>query len=71
MLFAFFNNTPTELALFAFLYIFPALEGDNEMKDWELLYRVIQKSLITELLTTPENTITHHNALCFSPQNFV
>ena len=48
--FCLFNNTPTELALFAYSYIFPALEGDNEMKDWELLYRVIQKSLITELL---------------------
>ena len=22
-------------------------------------------------LTTPENTITHHNALCLSPRNFV
>ena len=23
-----------------------------------------------EQLTTPENTITYHNALCLSPQNF-
>ena len=24
----------------------------------------------SEQLTTPENTITYHNALCLSPQNF-
>ena len=29
-----------------------------------------QRQLENGLLTTPENTITYHNALCLLPQNF-
>ena len=29
-----------------------------------------QLTSITDILTTPENTITYHNALSLSPQNF-
>ena len=31
---------------------------------------ISQLTSITDILTTPENTITYHNALSLSPQNF-
>ena len=34
------------------------------------LYVVIGLKIIVPSLTTTENTITYHNALCLSPQNF-
>ena len=35
------------------------LSEDNKLSDWMI-----------KQLTTPENTITYHNTLCLSPQNF-
>ena len=35
-----------------------------------LTFVVLVRAACYQLLTTPENTINYHNALCLSPQNF-
>ena len=52
--YASFNATPNYLMYEIYIYIY--------------IYHLATS--ITDILTTPENTITYHNALSLSPQNF-
>ena len=42
---------------------------DQALSPWTTHMDYTKMDYATEL-TTPENTITYHNALCLSPQNF-
>ena len=52
--YASFNATPNYLMHEIYIYIY--------------IYHLATS--ISDILTTPENTITYHNALSLSPQNF-
>ena len=61
----FMEAISTGVLVFGFLYLLRSILPErNERLLFVCLFPIKLQ------LTTPENTLTYHNALCLSPQNF-